>query len=136
MKYIKSFESTIKERVNELNDIRYNIEGLLMDLIDSGIDVRVNNQGAYNLSIKIDSRGSRKRFENIVDYLLSITDYMKTLDYNSRELKVILGQGYKVISCKIVDDKIKKYPLKDDRFIAEYLIGCVEIFFNRPIKRF
>jgi hypothetical protein len=152
MKYLKNFESSIEDRLTESNYIKYNIECLLMDLTDSGIKVNINNSLISNtFNIKIDTRSgirnynpvikvSRKKFTNIVDYLLSLIDYMKTVDYNYRDLKISLGTGYKQIRCRIVDGKIKKILdsgmyIDDDRFIADYLVGFVDIEFIRPMKR-
>lgn len=145
MKYIKKFESTVKDRVNAFNDLKYNIECLLMDIIDEGfqLEVRSGRRGPRgNISIKLSTTAKgfqgyepNKRFNpHIVDYLLSLIDYMKTIDYSYNSLKVVVGHGYRETTCKIEDGRIKSYPLKNDRYIAEYLIRTIIIEFNDPIR--
>lgn len=140
MKYIKSFES-----ISNFDDVKYNIECLLMDIIDSGfkLDVkrgRLGPRGNIRVKLSVEGKGWQgyepsKRFKHLVDYLLSLIDYMKTIDYSYTALKVVVGHGYKETPCRIVDGKIRSYPIKDDnRYIAEYLIRGIIIEFNEPFK--
>jgi hypothetical protein len=133
MRYIKKYEAVSAKEFDNRKDIRYNIECLLIDLVDQGIVVNIFfTLNGLNITIDTRSRNSsRKRFTNIVDYLLSLIDYLNSVNYRYNKLDVILGSGYKEISCKIVDGKLKIYPLKNDRFIADYLVGYVKLEFTK-----
>lgn len=141
MKYIKKFESSIKNSIDTTRELKYEIDCLLMDLIDSDFEVNLSNKSTgwrKFLVLDISSKTSGfykfkpvKRFENIVDYILSLIDFLKTKNFTYYNLGVFLGHRNIEIKCKIEDGKLKSYPLKDNKYIADYLIRGIRIEFEQ-----
>lgn len=145
MKYLKKFEynnitsfvsQRIKERVLKYNDIKFNIESLLMDLTDQGCTLqfknsRKNGESLFTIDININKRRNKDFYDNLVNYILSVNDLMDTENYKYNKLTVILGFGYRRIQCKIVDGRFKRYPLKDNTYLRPEDISNIEIDFIR-----
>lgn len=120
------------EKFNErqnYEELKYNIESLLLDIKDIGITVTINRQSSL-LRVVMDGRRVSARFGQLMIHIESLIDLLSNSGYSYKESNIFMGNMVNPKRCKLVDSQFKRYPLKDNVIFNSMLVTCVEMDFK------